>query len=861
MHDVSNDTESSNGARSASQVMSPNPTQPAQEPQLAASSGNGGNAQRQNDLRSAAASYGQLSTPPQRSRTLAYGQPPARPQAHASVEEEEIGSESAAQDHEMPRLETVTKFDVGKKLSQPSEYPTWRMRVMAGMGMSRLEQLVQGYEPYDDRWSEAQKNSWDSRRRKAQGLLVSCISDEVLLRYEEIVFQADPIQLWERIYQDFGRGPGVNTDMVMAELYARKLQPDEAVEAYIKDLLRMQRILAENNDPIADSRVARLMLTNAMNVYPKITDDVTRRGMEPHDFTIYASRAELVNAEMTARARQQHSSAASGGQGLTNGRPQLQANFTQRGGKGKKPRQRGGKYGSYRGGSNSNASTTSSRSTAIAERKKNTCCNVCGQRGHWKGDKECSGAPQQAAGSEDTSNRRVQSFAGGVLISKTCGGAAHQPAQVESSFTFDEVQAILGKRAANQLRQELESKYSPPEEQHSPTSTPPDSPSSLRGGLAAVSLVNYQRGVTSQLAADEMEWLLDSGSQINLCGDLSCFSSVEHGDSGDLKTALGQTETLTAHGSVVMKVFNELSGQWEQRRLDEVHYSPNAHVNLMSLGYMQMCGFAANFSSDQCTVWLTKTGTKLRFDRLDKLYRMRVKRSFQLVAAVEDRKNTMGLLHNRLGHVNMKTIRELASSGVDFGLNVNVKSLAAYDCLPCITAKLKRMTYKRNPERRQNPLEKLSVDICSINQQTITKESMFLLVVDEATRYKWCYLLRNKSDAADKIMTLVLRLNTSFQQDHRKVVTLHSDQGGEFLSNKLIAFCAEQGISMQQTNAYSPEENSIVERANGLVLPRLRAVLHAARQSNLLWGEEALLHVIDTVNKLPTTALKGKSPY
>ncbi|KAF4150662.1 hypothetical protein GN958_ATG00192 [Phytophthora infestans] len=91
------------------------------------------------------------------------------------------------------------------------------MRVMAGLAMSRLEQLVQ----------------------------VASSSDEVLFRFEDIVLKADPVLLWGRIYCDFGRGPGVNTDIVLADLFARKLQSGETVEQYINDLQRMQRILAK----------------------------------------------------------------------------------------------------------------------------------------------------------------------------------------------------------------------------------------------------------------------------------------------------------------------------------------------------------------------------------------------------------------------------------------------------------------------------------------------------------------------------------------------------------------------------------------------------------------------------------------
>ncbi|OWY90862.1 polyprotein [Phytophthora megakarya] len=116
----------------------------------------------------------------------------------------------------------------------------------------------------------------------------------------------------------------------------------------------------------------------------------------------------------------------------------------------------------------------------------------------------------------------------------------------------------------------------------------------------------------------------------------------------------------------------------------------------------------------------------------------------------------MGLLHNCLGHVNMKQIKEMVAANIDFGLKLNMKSLKDYGCVPCLSAKFKRTTYKRNPNRKKVPLEKLSVDLCGVKPATVSGEEMFLLVVDEATRYTWCYLLKEKSEASALIQKLIL---------------------------------------------------------------------------------------------------------
>jgi transposase InsO family protein len=106
---------------------------------------------------------------------------------------------------------------------------------------------------------------------------------------------------------------------------------------------------------------------------------------------------------------------------------------------------------------------------------------------------------------------------------------------------------------------------------------------------------------------------------------------------------------------------------------------------------------------------------------------------------------------------------------------------------------------------------------------------MFLLVVDEATRFKSAYLMKAKSESADHVETLVMQFQSKFQQ--WPIVILHSDQGGEFLSNELSGFCRQEGIEGQFTNGYSPQENGIVERANGVITTRSRTLLRATMEA------------------------------
>eukprot|EP00253_Pinus_taeda_P001426 PITA_01426 len=52
------------------------------------------------------------------------------------------------------------------------------------------------------------------------------------------------------------------------------------------------------------------------------------------------------------------------------------------------------------------------------------------------------------------------------------------------------------------------------------------------------------------------------------------------------------------------------------------------------------------------------------------------------------------------------------------------------------------------------------------------------------------------------------------KQSGHQIFKLRSDNGGEYVDNKLINFCTEHGIQMQYTVPYTPQQNGVAERKN-----------------------------------------------
>eukprot|EP00253_Pinus_taeda_P002143 PITA_02143 len=52
------------------------------------------------------------------------------------------------------------------------------------------------------------------------------------------------------------------------------------------------------------------------------------------------------------------------------------------------------------------------------------------------------------------------------------------------------------------------------------------------------------------------------------------------------------------------------------------------------------------------------------------------------------------------------------------------------------------------------------------------------------------------------------------KQFGHQILKLRSDNGGEYVNNKFINFCTENGIQMQYSVPYTPQQNGVAERKN-----------------------------------------------
>ena len=121
-------------------------------------------------------------------------------------------------------------------------------------------------------------------------------------------------------------------------------------------------------------------------------------------------------------------------------------------------------------------------------------------------------------------------------------------------------------------------------------------------------------------------------------------------------------------------------------------------------------------------------------------------------------------------------------------------------------------TKSRAPEK----LGRVFVDISGHKRTpSLLGTRYVMLVKDDFSRYAWVYFLKHKSDAADAFRKFLANVRADGVPS--KVDIVRSDNGGEFYGGESGEVCKQFFIKQEFTNAGSPKQNGVVERALGVI--------------------------------------------
>ena len=208
------------------------------------------------------------------------------------------------------------------------------------------------------------------------------------------------------------------------------------------------------------------------------------------------------------------------------------------------------------------------------------------------------------------------------------------------------------------------------------------------------------------------------------------------------------------------------------------------------------------------------------------------------------------VLHRRL-HISLDRIRRLAACTSDAPRALHKAS--HHHCDHCVTANATRLSHSADKYSPSYPGRLIHADIAGPFRCSTGKQFRWLLVlIDDHTRFKFVYFLKNKSEAPKKAAEFVAQFNhaasTKSVTPVRVVGHLHMDNAGEFLSREFKDFLDEELISQTTCPPHVHQLNGVAERAIRSIMEQTRAHLVASALPVSFWPH-IVQHAVDVLNR------------
>lgn len=311
---------------------------------------------------------------------------------------------------------------------------------------------------------------------------------------------------------------------------------------------------------------------------------------------------------------------------------------------------------------------------------------------------------------------------------------------------------------------------------------------------------------------------------------------------------------VSTHVGVLHAMVKTDTGRKVPFTLDAVYVVPDLERPLLSVDLLNVTGHSVRFEPQPVGAYiLMNTG-----DRVPLVPRHGLRDLVMYdVGTLSGQANvavTSKLRHQRLGHLGMDGVREVGELGVGVPRNLRLRS----KCGVCETCKHKRVSFSQPIRRVVNvqPLEEIHMDQGQANVPSKGGKRWFMICTDKATRFRWVHFVGRKSDVKHRVVDLVRDIK--FLGGNLKVI--RCDSGGEFIGKSVVNWGKENGIRIFTGGPRAAEQNGIAERSNRTVVEMTRTLRKMAGFPTDFWVP-AMNHAIYLLNRLPTSALDGDTPY
>ncbi|POV94139.1 hypothetical protein PSHT_16406 [Puccinia striiformis] len=213
--------------------------------------------------------------------------------------------------------------------------------------------------------------------------------------------------------------------------------------------------------------------------------------------------------------------------------------------------------------------------------------------------------------------------------------------------------------------------------------------------------------------------------------------------------------------------------------------------------------------------------------------------------------------HRFFGHASLQKIRQIIQEKLVYDLPIAIPK-GDIKCSICARGKSLNKNRLQSSDRPINKLEIITADIVGPFEETTFNKGLYLLTIrDIATGFSEAKVMASKDLACQLLINTVVRWE---RQTSKVVGTIRTDNGGEFVDNKLITFCLQKGIKTERALPYHHYQNGVIERFNRTLQEMGRTILIDSGMGKRFWGF-AFIWACDTLNMLPNKRSGMLTPF
>ena len=347
--------------------------------------------------------------------------------------------------------------------------------------------------------------------------------------------------------------------------------------------------------------------------------------------------------------------------------------------------------------------------------------------------------------------------------------------------------------------------------------------------------------VSHLLDHTENNWVVDSGATAHMTWNETWFTHITSLPTGERSIVMADKSRIEVKGVGTIDVtFTNINNQHVHVTMQNVLYAPNLRFHLFSISAATKDKDHTVQLKDKDSCLFLASGDVIPFKRSEDgtLLLLPAEQASIKMSSQHTALQTHQEQHQLYGHKHQRAVQRI----------VGQQQQPAPVCEPCEYAKSKRSSISKQARPRQTkPIELLFGDLCGPIPHSRSYFTWVFAIIDDATRFAWTFLLRNKTDVYDAME--MMRTNR-FVSGQLHGAMLQTDSEPLFKGDKFRTLCSDMTVTQRFSPPHTQAKNGIVERFFRTLFETVRALLFDSKLPQYFW-EDAVRHATVLYNITP----------